>query len=118
MSEPTVIIVNQDDSEPEPIIEPILEPLGLDDADILELAQLRADRDQRLEDENDETRRIAEEALEVARAAETVALLAVVEEAIEDEVEPIIEPEIEVIEPEMEIPPRIEHPWFKPFGGN
>jgi len=114
MSEPTVIIVNGE-SEPEPAIEPVIEPVVIEPAlsenDVLELAQLRADRDARIEVENDETRRIADLALATAE-------LALLEPVIEPEPEPEPEPIIdEIVEPDLEpeTPPNREHPWFKTF---
>jgi len=124
MSEPTIEIntaPTSDESKGEPVVV-VVSPEN-DSAVTDELAQLREYKTRRETEDAalaqataDEALRVAELALEIAVDAEEKVIEAEIAEELEELAEEnIIEP-LEDITPD--IAPKIEHPWFRPFGSN
>ena len=112
--EVTVEIPEGEEVAPAPVVIVNTPPTdsGLSDADAIELADLRRERDERLARETQEALLAAEAAANTASVALEVALESA--EEVEEVPAPVEEEVVE--EPKEDTPPKRAHPFFKKFG--
>jgi hypothetical protein len=121
----TDINIHLPEEEPAPIVEEtptVIVPPAMSDADVADLARLRAEESARVEAEAEETRRIAEQALavaeEAARTAATAEADAVIAEVEAEEAHEEERPEEEHEEEhhEEDETPNVDSAWFRKVG--